>query len=337
MKLVSLAGVASAALALAVQAPAPAFAADLGGYKGSMKDGYAAPLPVIQHGSAGPCYFRGDVGYSWSNDPTITWPVNNQNTVTNNNFNPDGTPKAPGLAADPYPAAFSTVTTSTFITDKVTNATIENTWLAEAGIGCGWGGSRGVRLEAMMGFRGNRKIDGEPGFFTNTTNNIDFVPTAGPPAVVHPDVTNNNGGAIDPLHANLRTYTLMINAYKDLGNYGGFVPYVGAGIGAAYHQLDDVYFTGNPFLTNRIKGDNDLAFAWSLMAGVGYQISDRAILDVGYRYIDLGKISSQRSDSAGFVNPAVKFDDLTAHEVKVGLRYHFGGGDCCEASHQPLK
>ncbi len=103
--------------------------------------------------------------------------------------------------------------------------------------------------------------------------------------------------------------------------------------------MSDVYFTGNPALTNRIKGDNDLSFAWSLMAGVGYQISDRAILDVGYRYIDLGSISSQRSDSGGFVNPAVKLDDLTAHEVKVGLRYHFGGGsDCCaQAQNQPLK
>ena len=298
MKLVSLAGVASAALALAVQVPAPAAAADLGGYRGgSVKDGYA-PMPVISQGSAGPCYFRGDVGYSWSNDPTITWPVNSIDNT----------------AAPP---------TTTFITDKVTNASMENTWFAEGGVGCGWGGSRGVRLEAVLGYHGNRKIDGEPGNFTVTN--------PGP-------VVNNNGGAVDPMHTNLTTYTMMLNAYKDLGNLGGFVPYVGAGVGAAYHRLDDVYFTGNPNLVNRIHGDNDLAFAWSVMAGVGYQISDRAIVDVGYRYIDLGSITSQRSDTGGFVNPAVHINDLTAHEVKVGLRYHFGaGGDCCEAGHQPLK
>jgi hypothetical protein len=28
-------------------------------------------------------------------------------------------------------------------------------------------------------------------------------------------------------------------------------------------------------------------------------------------------------------------DDLTAHEFKVGLRYHFGGSDCCQ--HAPMK
>lgn len=295
MKFVSLAGVASAALVLAVLVPVSAQAADLGGARGSMKD-YGGPMPVIQQSSAGPCYFRTDVGYSWSDEPAITWPVNNIDNTT-------------------------TPATTTFVTDKVTNASMGNTWLAEAGVGCGWGGSRGVRVEAVFGFRGDRDISGEPGNFTVTN----------PGPVVDP-----YGGAVDPLHTSLRSYTMMLNAYKDLGNWGGFTPYVGAGIGAAYHQLSEVYFTGNPNLTNRIHGDNDLAFAWSLMAGVGYQISDRAVLDVGYRYMDMGSISSQRSDSAGFVNPAVKINDLTAHEVKVGIRYSFGGGsECCE--HQPLK
>jgi opacity protein-like surface antigen len=123
----------------------------------------------------------------------------------------------------------------------------------------------------------------------------------------------------------------MVNVYKDLGHWGGIVPYVGAGVGAAYHKLDDIYFTGNPFLTNRIKGSSDLSFAWALMAGFGYQVSDRAIVDIGYRYIDMGKAESERVDSAGYANPRVKFDDITAHEVKIGLRYHFGS-DCCAAA-----
>ncbi|MGL4397965.1 MAG: outer membrane protein, partial [Hyphomicrobium sp.] len=109
----------------------------------------------------------------------------------------------------------------------------------------------------------------------------------------------------------------------------------GAGIGAAYHMVDETYFTGNHFLPARIHGDNDLAFAWSLMAGVGYQVSERTILDVGYRYIDLGEATSERSDTAGFVNPRVNYDDLSSHEIKVGLRYHFGSTDCC--AYQPMK
>jgi opacity protein-like surface antigen len=71
------------------------------------------------------------------------------------------------------------------------------------------------------------------------------------------------------------------------------------------------------------------------MAGVGYQLSDRAVLDFGYRYIDLGKATSERSDTAFFVNPRVVIRDMDAHEFKVGLRYHFGGGDCCD--YGPMK
>ena len=297
MKLVSLTGVASAALALAVQAPLPASAADLGGYGGSVKDGYAAPMPVIQQGSAGPCYFRTDIGYSWSNSPNVKWPVSSINNTT-------------------------TPATTTFVTDQVSGATMANTWLAEGGVGCGWGGSRGVRVEAVLGYHGNRSITGEPGNFT----------------VTNPGPVTWNGGGNDPLHTSLTTYTAMLNFYKDFGNIRGFVPYVGAGIGVAYNRMGDISFTGNPNLTNVIHGNNDLSLAWSLMAGVGYQISDRTILDFGYRYINFGGIDSQRSDSGGFVDPAVKLSDLSAHEFKVGLRYYFGGDSgCCNTGYVPMK
>jgi opacity protein-like surface antigen len=162
----------------------------------------------------------------------------------------------------------------------------------------------------MLGYRGDRELEGEPGVYDPGP------PVGGPPGPATP--------IDDPLHTSIQTYTLMLNVYKDLGNYNRFVPYIGAGIGLAIHDVDEVYFTGNPNLVNRIEGDRDVSFAWSLMAGVGYQISDRAILDVGYRYIDMGSAQSGRVDSAGFVNPAVRIDDIAAHEVKVGLRYHFG-------------
>ncbi|MBL8566683.1 MAG: porin family protein [Hyphomicrobiaceae bacterium] len=297
--------IASAAFAV-VAAAAPALAADLGGY-GSTKDGYV-PLPQVVRDAAGPCYFRADVGYSWSRSPDAKWPVNNITQYWSDD--PSGYGETNHHGAN-YGGSM-TGQSYTYVGDEVANASLENTWLGEIGAGCGTG-SRGFRAEVMLGFRGDRKFDGEPREFTITN--------------IYPnDPSYDEPVTDDPMHTSLKTYTLMLNIYKDLGNWGGFVPYVGAGVGAAYHQLDNIYFTQNPFLTNQIHGNNDLAFAWSLMAGVGYQISDRAILDVGYRYIDMGSIASQRSDTGFNVNPAVRFDDLTAHEIKVGLRYHLGGG-----------
>ena len=201
----------------------------------------------------------------------------------------------------------------------VSGATASNNWFGEGGIGCG-SGSHGVRGELMFGYHGDRNIKGEPVYYAGPSINT----------VPYPQV-------VDPLHTSVKTYTAMVNVYKDLGRWSSFTPYIGAGVGIAYNQMSETYFTGNPNLANRIYGDNDIALAWSLMAGVGYQISDRAILDVGYRYLDTGKISSQRHDNAGNINPRVTVDDLAGHEFKVGLRYHFGGDCCQQTAYVPMK
>ena len=88
--------------------------------------------------------------------------------------------------------------------------------------------------------------------------------------------------------------------------------------------------------SNRIEGNSRLSMAWSLMAGIGYQVSERAILDVGYRYMDYGKAVSGKVDNTNSINPAVRINDITAHEVKIGLRYHFGATDAMPA-YQPMK
>lgn len=262
-------GLVTAALAATASLSAPAFAADL--YGGSIKD---APVVVS---SPGHCYFRGDVGYSWSSSPEVKW------TVT-----------------DPV--------TGLFVTDAVTGVNIGNTWLVEGGVGCG-SGLRGVRGEFMIGYHGRRNIDGTPGPWN--------------PATVPPTA--------DPLHTSVTTTTLMFNGYYDIARFDRFTPYVGAGVGLAYNKTGGVSFTANPALTNVIEGDNRWSLAWSLMAGVGVQLTERTTLDIGYRYLDMGKAEFGIIDNLGFANPKVRIDDLAAHEFKVGLRFAFGGGEppCC--------
>jgi opacity protein-like surface antigen len=88
----------------------------------------------------------------------------------------------------------------------------------------------------------------------------------------------------------------------------------------------------------RVKGDNDLTLAWAAMAGVAYQVSDRAILDFGYRYIDFGRAAIGRTDPNSFTPSKLTMDDMGAHEFKVGLRYHFGGDSCCSTPrYAPMK
>lgn len=120
--------------------------------------------------------------------------------------------------------------------------------------------------------------------------------------------------------AKISALTPLLNVYADLGTYHGFTPYVGAGIGASYIMVDNYKFTNPNGVGGKIKGDNDWSFSWALMAGVGYQVSDNLIIDAGYRYLNLGDGKTKKA--SGFNgNKPVKFDDLQAHEFRVGVRY----------------
>ncbi|MGI9410869.1 MAG: outer membrane protein [Hyphomicrobiaceae bacterium] len=184
-----------------------------------------------------------------------------------------------------------------FVGEHVADVEIDDSWLGDIGVGCG-AGSRGMRAELALGLRGAQDLDGTP-----------LAVGANP---------------IDPLHTTVSSYTMMFNVYRDLGYWGKTVPYVGLGIGVAFNELDDVSFSRIPPVNNTIRGDDELSFAWSLMAGFAHQISSRAVVDFGYRYIDLGSVRSGRIDTALNQQSAVRVDDLAAHEFKIGLRYYLG-------------
>jgi opacity protein-like surface antigen len=304
MKMINIAGLIAAAVAVAVSG-SPVNAADLGNARGgSIKDGGGYDAPMMTRGATGPCYVRGDLGASFSRNPNATWPVTNE---TRDYLNPSASPLG-------YTSTYA------YAGDTVTNTKLDNAFFGGVGLGCG-SGSRGIRGEVMLNTTTSRKFTGTPINYTITNINVGAPPTE---------------TFVDPMHTSIRSTTLMFNGYKDLGSFGGITPYIGAGVGVAYNQMSEVNFTDNPYLLNRIQGDSRLSLAWSLMAGIGYQVSDRAILDLGYRYMDYGKANSGRIDNTNNINPAVRISDISAHEVKVGLRYHFGASDA-PMSYQPMK
>ncbi len=63
---------------------------------------------------------------------------------------------------------------------------------------------------------------------------------------------------------------------------------------------------------NRHNSGVKYNFAWNVMAGVAYAISDRANLDIGVRYLNMGNLQ--------FL-PGGPSTPYTAKEVRIGLRY----------------
>lgn len=96
--------------------------------------------------------------------------------------------------------------------------------------------------------------------------------------------------------AELWSTNLLANGYVDLGTWYGVTPYVGAGVGTAFNDLN---------------GNSRWNFAWALMAGAAYHLSPNLSFDFGYRYADLGAATGLDLSRV----------DITAHEFRVGLRY----------------
>lgn len=154
------------------------------------------------------------------------------------------------------------------------------------------------------------------------------------------DRTDAAGGATawdgtNTYTADKSEFLVMANAFVDMGTYHGVTPYVGAGVGATYTMIDNFVDTGvsniGGVLANSLaygQADGELAFAWALHAGIGYEINDRLTLDMGYRYLHLGDASTTdliAYDGTNTVDNPMGFEGISSHDITFGFRYALGG------------
>ncbi|TPN41286.1 outer membrane protein [Mesorhizobium sp. B1-1-6] len=125
--------------------------------------------------------------------------------------------------------------------------------------------------------------------------------------------------------ATLKNYAFsgMLNGYVDLGTYVGITPYVGAGIGIvrSTHKLSASYFTdnGDPADDFGLSDDKTkYSFAYTLNAGLAYQVSKNVSVDLGYQYFSAPDAEYVTAESLTSF-PVHK--GISNHQVKLGLRY----------------
>jgi opacity protein-like surface antigen len=134
-------------------------------------------------------------------------------------------------------------------------------------------------------------------------------------------------------------WLFLANAYVDLGNYRGFTPYVGAGIGTAEVTLDN--FTDVNEKTGGIhwaEKNSEWNLAWALHAGFSYEISQDLTFDMGYRYTYLGDGTTgsfRTYDPTPSPSP-LTLEDITSHDVHIGLRWALGSDGCCVSEPMPI-
>lgn len=151
--------------------------------------------------------------------------------------------------------------------------------------------------------------------------------------------------------ARLSAFVGMLNGYWDIGTWNGFTPYVGAGVGFARVKISDVTTQSQATFTDAFTGDQLVQntsgssasntrtnLAWSLMAGLSYDMRSNMKLDLGYRYLNLGSGETAQSSllvcECGTIGEPLKFADIEAHEMRVGVRMLLNND---RPTYQPLK
>jgi len=156
-------------------------------------------------------------------------------------------------------------------------------------------------------------------------------------------------------YVKLRTDALMLNAIYDFNDFGKFAPYVGAGVGvvrgdASVVAHDFVRPDGKGQITNptcigaRVPSglvdnigndgyscdysDEDTSLGWQLLAGLGYDITDKLTWDTNYRYMQAGDMdldgTFSNSATGASLPGQVELDGVGAHQLMSGFRYRFG-------------
>lgn len=131
--------------------------------------------------------------------------------------------------------------------------------------------------------------------------------------------------------ADIESWVGLANAYIDLGTYYCITPYVGGGIGMASVSVLGLKDVNVPNASVFYAADHtETNFAWAVYAGFAYDVTPSVTLDLSYRYTDLGDARSGTvtayDNSASYSH--VEIDDITSHDLMLGVRWKLG--------HQPV-
>jgi opacity protein-like surface antigen len=125
----------------------------------------------------------------------------------------------------------------------------------------------------------------------------------------------------------------LANAYFDLGTWWQVTPFVGGGVGMAnviIHSFRDAGTTalaGSPTMAFA-PAASTWNFAWALHAGLAFQATPNFTVELAYRYVNLGNGQSGdivAFDGTNFFNNPMEFRNLSSHDVRLGVRWTFGG------------
>ncbi|MCO5397566.1 outer membrane protein [Ralstonia soli] len=124
---------------------------------------------------------------------------------------------------------------------------------------------------------------------------------------------------------NIRSQRVMANVYRDFAVAKNVSVYAMGGLGLASLKSGGSQNNPNTGVNNPFNSSSQTNLAWSLGAGVSYSPMKKVNLDLGYRYVDMGKAESgwNAFRNARGLQDEMMRANLVSHEIYLGARYKF--------------
>jgi opacity protein-like surface antigen len=128
----------------------------------------------------------------------------------------------------------------------------------------------------------------------------------------------------DQYTGSIRSTVVLANGYVDLGTWNCLTPFIGAGVGVAFNQLDDLVDTGVGTSGSGIgQNSTHTDLAWALHAGLSYAVTQNFTMELAYRYLNYGSVTDSINCIGGCHPDSYKVDSLSSNDITLGFRWRF--------------
>jgi opacity protein-like surface antigen len=149
------------------------------------------------------------------------------------------------------------------------------------------------------------------------------------------DTGTPGGRAFDVYDGDHSAAVFLANAYIDLGTWWCLTPFIGAGVGAAYHMtaaVSDIGLNtdglGSSAFGFANADHNKWSFAWAAHAGVAYTVTNSFKVELAYRYLNMGSAQTAEIQcgadgcgTGGGPRALYHLRSLDSHDFKLGVRW----------------
>lgn len=134
------------------------------------------------------------------------------------------------------------------------------------------------------------------------------------------------GRCFDTYTSNVQSTVFLANGYADLGTWYNLTPYIGVGIGTSYNRLGSITDQGVNGGFGLSRASSKFTPAWALMTGIAYSVTPNLKLEFGYRYLNMGQMSSNPivcNQTTGCHYEVHKYK-LFSNDFHIGMRWLLG-------------